>query len=212
MGVVSSTSVTPPPQRGSIHRPNPTAVGTIIWLASEVMFFAGVFAVYFTLKSTSPQLWAAESTHLDVPAATLNTIVLVLSSVTCQFGVFAAERLQPRRTGWAPSKWGMIEWFYLSYALGAIFIAGQVLEYANLIHEGFLFSSNPYTSVFFFGTGIHGLHVTMGLICFLIVIGRGYSTNRYTHRDATTAIVVSYYWHFVDVVWIGLFFAIYILK
>lgn len=209
---VSSTSLTPKPRTGVINRPSTTAVGTIVWLGSEVMFFAGVFAVYFTLKSTSPALWAHETQILNVPAATINTIILVLSSVTCQFGVFAAERMQPRRTGLSPTKWGMVEWMLLSYILGAIFIGGQVFEYATLVHEGFLYDSNPYTSVFFFGTGIHGIHVTVGLIAFLIVIGRAYSAKQFGHREATTAIVVSYYWHFVDVVWIGLFFAIYILK
>ncbi|MFX8653280.1 hypothetical protein ABTM19_21360, partial [Acinetobacter baumannii] len=72
--------------------------GTIVWLGSEVMFFAGLFAIYFTLRSTSPELWAENSAHLNIPFATVNTVILVLSSVTCQMGVFAAERLQPYST------------------------------------------------------------------------------------------------------------------
>ena len=73
----------------SVQRPNTVAVGTIVWLGSEVMFFAGLFAIYFTLKSTSPGLWAEQTEKLNVPFATTITIILVLSSVTCQFGVFA---------------------------------------------------------------------------------------------------------------------------
>ncbi|MCY6798741.1 hypothetical protein OYA92_24830, partial [Escherichia coli] len=72
---------------------------TIVWLSSEVMFFAGLFAMYFTLRATSPEVWAENTEVLNVPMASVNTLILVLSSVTCQFGVFAAERLQPRRTG-----------------------------------------------------------------------------------------------------------------
>ena len=183
-----------------------------MWLGSEVMFFAGLFAIYFTLRSTAPGLWAAETSHLAFPLSLTNTLVLVSSSFTCQFGVFAAERLQARSTGWKPTEWGMVRWFFLTYALGAIFICGQATEYASLVHEGLTLSANAYTSAFFITTGFHGLHVTAGLIAFLLVIGRGYAVKNFGHKEATSAIVVSYYWHFVDVVWIGLFLVIYVLK
>ncbi|MBO9578658.1 MAG: heme-copper oxidase subunit III [Microbacteriaceae bacterium] len=189
-------------------------VGTIVWLGSEVMFFAGIFAVYFTLKGAAPELWAAESAKLTVPFSAVNTVILVISSFWAQFGVFAAERLQPRRTGgiWNFRQWGAIEWFYLTFAFGAIFIVGQVLEYAMLTQEWLTINSSPYGTIFYFSTGLHGLHVTAGLVAFLFVIGRMYSVKRFTHREATSAIAISYYWHFVDVVWIGLFGVIYLLK
>jgi cytochrome c oxidase subunit 3 len=212
MGYVTSTSLSPATSAPAINRPNVVAVGTIVWLGSEVMFFAGLFAIYFTLKSTSPDLWAAETQHLNVPYALTNTIILVASSFTCQFGVFAAERLQPRRTGWSPAKWGMVEWFTLSYLLGAIFVSGQVLEYATLVSEGISLSANAYGSAFYLTTGFHALHVTGGLIAFLLVIGRAFAVKTFGHKEATSAIVVSYYWHFVDVVWIGLFAVIYIIR
>jgi cytochrome c oxidase subunit 3 len=126
--------------------------------------------------------------------------------------VFAAERMQAKRTGWSPVKWGMVEWFFLTYILGAIFVSGQVWEYAMLISEGISLSSNSYGSAFYLTTGFHALHVTGGLIAFLIVIGRAYAAKNFGHREATSAIVTSYYWHFVDVVWIGLFLVIYVLK
>ncbi|HHW51425.1 MAG TPA: heme-copper oxidase subunit III [Pseudoclavibacter sp.] len=195
-----------------LNRPSPVAVGTIIWLASEVMFFAALFAMYFSLRGAAPDLWASETGKLNVFFATINTLILVASSVTCQFGVFAAERLQGRRTGPSPKDWGLVEWFFLSYLLGAFFIAGQVFEYATLAGEGLLISTNGYGSIFYLTTGFHGLHVTVGLMAFLLVIGRAYSARRFTHRQATTAIVVSYYWHFVDVIWIALFFIIYVLQ
>ena len=214
MGFVTSTSISPATSAPAINRPNVVAVGTIVWLGSEVMFFAGLFAIYFTLKSTSGQLWTAETAHLNIPYAAVNTTILVLSSVTCQMGVFAAERLQPRRSGglfqfW---KWGMVEWFALSYIMGAIFVSGQVLEYATLVSEGIAFDSNAYGSAFYLTTGFHALHVTGGLIAFLLVIGRAFAVKTFGHKEATSAIVVSYYWHFVDVVWIGLFAVIYIIR
>ena len=195
-----------------VNRPSTVAVGTIVWLGSEVMFFAGLFAIYFTLRSTSPELWAAETPKLAVPYALANTLVLVLSSVTCQFGVFAAERLQARGTGWKPTQWGMVEWMMLSYALGSVFVIGQIFEYAQLVSEHVSMSSNSYGSAFYITTGFHALHVNGGLIAFLLLMGRAFSVKNFTHKEATSAIVVSYYWHFVDVVWIGLFLVIYILK
>lgn len=82
----------------------------------------------------------------------------------------------------------------------------------ELASEGATLSANAYTSVFYLTTGFHGLHVTGGLIAFLFMLGRTYAAKRFTHEQATSAIVVSYYWHFVDVVWIGLFATIYIIR
>lgn len=198
-----------------VNRPNLVAVGTIVWLSSELMFFAALFAMYFTTRAVQgPAIWL-ESTHiLNITFATINTTVLVLSSVTCQFGVFAAERFQPKRTGSLLqfTKWGMREWFSLTFLMGAFFVGGQIYEYAALVSEGLTLSSNPYGSVFYIATGFHGLHVTGGLIAFLLVMVRVAKARRFGHSQATTAIVVSYYWHFVDVVWIALFSAIYLIK
>jgi len=189
-------------------------VGTIIWLASELMFFAGLFAAYFTIKNVVPGLWTQETEFLNVPFATANTTILVLSSVTCQFGVFAAERGKPGRSGslLQVSKWGMREWFVLTYIMGAIFIGGQALEYAELVHEGVTIASSAYGSVFYLATGFHGLHVVGGLLAFLLVIARTFVARRFTHEQAISAIVVSYYWHFVDIVWVGLFATIYLIR
>ena len=209
---VTSTSLSHSIGVPAVNRPNTVSVGTIVWLGSEVMFFAGLFAMYFTLRSTSPDLWASETAVLDVPYSTVNTLILVASSFTCQFGVFAAERLQARATGWKPTQWGMVEWFFLTYAMGAVFVTGQIFEYAKLVSEHISISSNSYGSAFYITTGFHGLHVIGGLIAFLLVIGRAFAAKNFTHREAVSAIAVSYYWHFVDVVWIGLFLVIYVLK
>jgi cytochrome c oxidase subunit 3 len=190
------------------------SVGTIIWLSSELMFFAALFACYFTIRAQSQDLWALETEKLNIAFASVNTTILVLSSVTCQLGVFAAERGQVGRTGsvFKVSGWGLREWFVLTYVMGSIFIAGQAVEYVELVHEGLTIPANAYGTVFYLTTGFHGLHVTGGLIAFLFVLGRTFLARRFTHEQAVSAIVVSYYWHFVDVVWIGLFATIYLIR
>ena len=138
-------------------------MGTIVWLSSELMFFAALFAMYFTIRSVSPELWDTEPELLNIPFSTLNTTVLVLSSFTCQLGVFAAEKGDVVR---------LRMWFIITFLMGSFFIGGQVYEYATLVSaDGLTLSSNAYGSVFYLTTGFHGLHVTGGLIAFLLVLG-----------------------------------------
>lgn len=186
----------------------------MVWLSSELMFFAGLFAMYFTLRNEAPEVWARDIQHLNIQFALANTLVLVASSFTAQAGVWAAERYQRRRTGslFNIRRWGMHEWFVLTYIMGSIFVAGQIFEYAELISHGLTISSSPYGSVFFLTTGFHGLHVVGGLIGMLFVLARSFAAKRFGTHEATTTIVVSYYWHFVDVVWIALFIVIYVLQ
>jgi len=190
------------------------SVGTIVWLSSELMFFAALFAAYFTIRAVSPELWAQNTQLLNVPFSAVNTTILVLSSVTCQLGVFQAEKGLVGRSGKIRqvNLWGLREWFVLTYVMGAIFIGGQAFEYAQLVHEGVTIPSSAYGTVFYLATGFHGLHVTGGLVAFLFVLGRTLVARKFTHEQAVTAIVVSYYWHFVDVVWIGLFATVYLIQ
>jgi cytochrome c oxidase subunit 3 len=210
--VTASTEVAP---RGVTSRPNLVSVGTIIWLSSELMFFAALFAMYFTIRSVDKGMGQAwPKAHLDLALASVNTTVLLLSSVTCQMGVFAVERHQIRRSGriWNFPKWGLREWYVLSFLMGLYFISGQGYEYLDLIRKQHVtLSSSNYGSVFFLTTGFHGLHVTGGLFAFMFLLGRTFAAKRFTLEQQTSAIVVSYYWHFVDVVWIGLFTTIYLI-
>ncbi|TDT95618.1 cytochrome c oxidase subunit 3 [Streptomyces sp. 846.5] len=203
--VATATAVETGHAHGSVNRPNLVSVGTIVWLASELMFFAALFAMYFTLRSvTGTEYWHSINHALNVPFASVNTTVLVLSSFTCQMGVFAAERGDVKK---------LRAWFIVTFIMGAMFIGGQIYEYTSLVRDDHIsLSSGPYGSVFYLTTGFHGMHVTGGLIAFLLVLGRTYAAKRFTHEQATAAIVVSYYWHFVDVVWIGLFATIYLIK
>jgi cytochrome c oxidase subunit III len=180
------------------------SVGVIVWLASELMFFAGLFGIYFTARATNPagEAWPPHPTELDVPYALVFTIILVASSFTCQFGVWAAER---------GDVFGLRRWYTISLIMGLVFVLGQANEYMTLVHEGTTLSSSAYGTVFFLTTGFHGLHVIGGLIAFVLLIVRT-RISKFTPAQATSAIVVSYYWHFVDVVWIGLFATIYIVR
>ena len=92
------------------------SIGTIVWLSSELMFFAALFAMYFTLRAVNPDVWAAETELLNIPFASINTTILVLSSVTCQLGVFAAERGDVK---------GLRRWFIITFLMGSVFMSSQ---------------------------------------------------------------------------------------
>jgi cytochrome c oxidase subunit 3 len=178
------------------------SVGTIVWLSSELMFFAALFAMYFSIRAAAPEQWEHHTEVLNLPYATVFTLILVASSVTCQFGVFAAERGDVH---------SLRRWFTLTFVMGLIFVLGQANEYRQLVHEGVKINADGYGSMFYLTTGFHGLHVSGGLVAFLIFMART-TMGRFTPAQATSAIVVSYYWHFVDVVWIALFSMIYLLQ
>jgi cytochrome c oxidase subunit 3 len=178
------------------------SVGTIVWLSSELMFFAALFAMYFSIRAAAPGLWKEHTPVLKLGYAVVFTTVLVLSSVTCQFGVFAAERGNVH---------SLRRWFALTFVMGLIFVLGQANEYRNLVHEGVKINADGYGSMFYLTTGFHGLHVTGGLFAFIFFLIRT-TMGRFTPAQATSAIVVSYYWHFVDLVWVALFSMIYLLR
>ncbi|NUS43925.1 MAG: heme-copper oxidase subunit III [Mycobacteriaceae bacterium] len=187
----------------SLNRPNMVAVGTIVWLSSELMFFAGLFAMYFVARAGAPSgHWPPEPTELNMNLAVPVTAVLIASSFTCQMGVFAAER---------GDVFGLRRWYILTFFMGLFFVLGQAYEYSNLYREGTSISSSNYGTVFFITTGFHGLHVIGGLIAFVFLLVRT-KVSKFTPAQATAAIVVSYYWHFVDIVWIALFATIYFVR
>ncbi|WP_438874122.1 aa3-type cytochrome oxidase subunit III [Tessaracoccus lacteus] len=202
-------------------RPDPVAVGVIVWLASELMFFAAVFAAYFwtrdittaaAVEAGTQSLWDANTIHLDVTFASINTAILVLSSVTCQLAANAAEHGRVSGSWFNPLRWGMREGFIVTAILGSVFLSGQVWEYFTLFNEGFTIQTNQYWSLFFLATGFHGLHVLGGVVAMWFVLTRSFMTRTHTHEQTVGAHVVSYYWHFVDVIWILLFGVLYFLR
>jgi hypothetical protein len=180
------------------------SVGTIVFLSQELMFFAGLFAMYFTSRANGlgNGSWQEGAHHLNVPYALLITVILVSSSVTAQFGVFAAER---------GDVFGLRRWYLLTIILGSTFLVGQAYEYTELVHHGLTIPSSVYGSTFFITTGFHAAHVLAGVLAFVVILLR-IAKAKFTPAQATAAMVVSYYWHFVDVVWIGLFITIYFIQ
>jgi cytochrome c oxidase subunit 3 len=181
------------------YRPHLLQVGVIVWLASELMFFSGLFAAYFSLRSATHP-WPPKGDVLDVPPVLVATILLVLSSFTMQYGVHRAIK---------GSRWGFLGWLTLTFLLGGLFEGMQISDY---IGRPFAISTDAYSSAFYTLTGFHFLHVLGGLVGMIIVGARAWKTPRFGHRTVPAIEFLSYYWHFVDVVWVALFLAIFVLK
>jgi cytochrome c oxidase subunit 3 len=204
MAVVDTASLEERPA-DEHHKPggiSSSLLGMVLFIASEVMFFGGLFGAYFTIRSAAPR-WPPEGTpHLTTWYAAVLTAILVSSSVTMQFGVWAIRKNDSRR---------LMLWLAVSLLLGLCFLAGQANEYRMLIEEGMTLSSGVFGSTFFTLTGFHGAHVAGGAAFILIVLLRARS-GQFTARHHDTVEMASYYWHFVDVVWLGLFSTIYLLR
>src|SRR5687767_789581 len=140
MSLVTAASAIDKSRIHSLTRPNMVSVGTIVWLSSELMFFAALFAMYFSIRASEvgQELWAEHTPTLNVPYALVFTIILVASSITCQLGVFRAERGDVH---------GLRRWFALTFVMGLIFVLGQVNEYRNLVAEGIKINSDGYGSM-----------------------------------------------------------------
>jgi cytochrome c oxidase subunit III len=188
------------------HKPggiSSSLLGMVLFIASEVMFFGGLFGAYFTIRSAASEWPPPDTPHLSAAYAAILTTILVTSSVTMQFGVWAIRRNEQRR---------LLLWLGVSLLLGLTFLFMQGLEYANLIREeGMTLSSGVFGSTFYTLTGFHGAHVAGGAAFILIVLLRARS-GQFTARYHDTVEMASYYWHFVDVVWLGLFSTIYLLR
>ncbi|CAM4243820.1 Cytochrome c oxidase subunit 3 [Corynebacterium hadale] len=187
-----------------LNRPNMVSVGTMAFLAQELMFFAGLFAMYFTSRANGLAAgdWAHQTENLNVIFGLIITIVLLASSVTSQVGVFAAER---------GDVFGLRKWFSVTILLGVVFLGLVAFEWTEMVHEGVTPQASVYGSVFYIITGFHMAHVTAGILAFIVVLLR-VSKSKFTPAQATAAMVTSYYWHFVDVVWIGVFTTIYLVQ
>ena len=178
-------------------------LGMVLFIASEVMFFGGLFGAYFTIRAAATTWPPPGTPHLSALYATGLTTVLVTSSFCMQFGVFAIRRGDQR---------GLVRWLTVTLILGVIFLSMQGYDYYNLgVHEGFRLSSGVFGSLFYTLTGFHGAHVFGGAAFISIVLLRA-RNGQFTARYHDTVEMASYYWHFVDVIWIGLFSTIYLLK
>ena len=184
---------TPTPAAPSLVR-----IGMVVWLASELMFFSGLFAAYYFLRGADTE-WPPEGVHLGVPRAAVFTALLVASSGTMHLAGHRAEAGDER---------GTRRWTILTIVLGAAFLLNQGAEYAEL---EFTATDHAYGSLFYLMTGFHGAHVFGGLVLLaaMLVIATGRTSKA---PLGTTMSVATYYWHFVDVVWVAMFATIYLVR
>jgi cytochrome c oxidase subunit 3 len=178
--------------------PSRLGVGTVVWLSSELMFFAGLFAAYFSLRAAN-DVWPPGDVELATARTGGATIVLVASSLTMHQAVAAARHRDDVATA--------LRWLTVTFALGAVFLVNQAVEYAE---APFAISSHAYGSLFYLMTGFHGLHVLGGLAFMVAVAGVVRRGSRAPVGEIVD--VCGYYWHFVDVVWVAMFTTLYVLR
>ena len=178
-------------------------LGIWLFLASEVMLFGALFSSYILLRAAAPS-WYAGPDVLSVPIGTLNTLILIVSSVTILLS-------------WASIRSNEIKkyklYMGLTILLGALFLFIKVFfEYIPKIEHGHIPSENNFYATYYTITGLHAIHIIGGLIVNLYLLGPGFKMfktepERFSNRIETAGL----YWHFVDIVWIFLFPTIYLL-
>ena len=180
------------------RRIDTTYVGVLLFIASEAMFFVGLFAAYFTTRTGHP-VWPPPSVHLDLPLAAVLTVVLVASSGTMQLAVRAIRRGDRR---------GMQRAMLVTVVLGIVFLCGQAYDYATL---GLPLDSGSYAAAFYTLTGFHGAHVLGGVIAISLMLGRA-AQGQFTAEHHAAVEGAGAYWHFVDIVWLFVFSTIFLIR
>ena len=181
---------------------NNVKLGIWLFLASEVMLFGSLFAGYILLRTGNPA-WGAGSELLSIPLATLNTIVLITSSVTMVMSWVAAMERNLKK---------LRLFMGATVGLGAVFMVVKGFEYGHKFEVGLFPKSNTFLAIYFTLTGLHGLHVIGGMIVNGYLLGPGTKMWKTEPERFTNRIeVAGLYWHFVDLVWIFLFPTLYLL-
>ena len=173
-----------------------------MFLASDFLFF-GAFISAFLLYRSRPQKGVVLADVVDIPFTSATSFILLMSSLTMVLSLAAIRRGDQRRTRL---------WLIATCFFGVTFIGGQIFEFTEFIREGFTMSSNLNGSTFFVLTGLHGLHVTIGIIWLMTLFGlslQGRLGN--TSTDHEKIEVAGLYWHFVDVIWIVIFTLVYLI-
>jgi cytochrome c oxidase subunit 3 len=187
-----------PPPANQSSRVNPAVLGMLLFIISEVMIFGAFFTAYFFIRVVNHDPWPAHGTELPKTVAFFNTLILVSSSFTIHFAQEALKR--NNRLG---LKVGMV----CTFLLGATFLFIQINEYW---HIGFSPADTAQASIFYGLTGLHGAHVTIGLMLLSFVTIRSFK-GHYSSEGYLGMEVPGIYWHFVDVMWIIVFLTVYII-
>jgi cytochrome o ubiquinol oxidase subunit 3 len=185
---------------GSHHPENGTLLGFWLYLMSDSLVFTSLFAAYGVLGRN----YAGGPSGADLfelPLVAVNTSLLLLSSIT--YG-FAMIEMQRKRQG------AMLAWLALTGLLGAGFIGIELHEFANLIHEGNGPQRSAFLSSFFTLVGTHGLHVTFGIVWLLTLMAQ-VARHGLIAANRRRLMCLSMFWHFLDVIWIGVFTFVYLM-
>ncbi len=186
--------------------------GMWIFLATEVLFFGGLFCAYLVYRSANPEAFAAGSRELDILLGGINTAVLIGSSLTMALAVWSAQ---------VGKKKMIAVWMAATILLGGTFLGIKVVEYSHKIHEGHFPGPNfvwhgpeqnveMFFNVYFLMTGLHALHMIIGIGVMLVLIPLAWR-GRFTPESHNYVEGFGLYWHFVDIVWIFLFPLLYLL-
>jgi cytochrome c oxidase subunit 3 len=187
-----------PPPANQSSRVEPPLLGMLLFIISEIMIFGAFFTAYFFIRVVGHDPWPATGTTLPKLVAGFNTLILVSSSFTLHY---AEESLKKdNRLG---LKVGMVS----TFVLGLTFLFIQINEYA---HIGFSPADHAQGSVFYGLTGLHGAHVTIGLVLLAMVTVRSFR-GHYSSTAHKGLEIPGIYWHFVDAMWIVVYCTVYLL-
>ncbi|MFJ3046712.1 cytochrome o ubiquinol oxidase subunit III [Herbaspirillum chlorophenolicum] len=182
------------------HPENGTLLGFWVYLMSDCLIFACLFACYAVLgRNYAGGPTGAEL--FDLPLVALNTALLLLSSITYGFAMLAMQAKKQQNT---------LVWLAITGLLGAGFIYFELYEFLHLIHEGAGPTRSGFLTSFFALVGTHGLHVSFGII-WLIVLMFQVNKHGLTPENGRRLMCLSMFWHFLDVVWIGVFTFVYLM-
>lgn len=176
----------------------PLKMGMWVFLASEIMFFTGLLGSFAVLKIAHPDAFHHDAMELNWPIGALNMVVLLTSSLTMALAVSAAQKDDQKRAS---------KMILVTLILGTLFLVFKTYEYVGKIHHGILPSKSLFFGFYYTLTGCHALHMIAGII----PLANLYRHARAGNLSGLGAEVMGLYWHFVDVVWIFLFPALYLL-
>jgi heme/copper-type cytochrome/quinol oxidase subunit 3 len=171
-----------------------------LFLGSECLLFGGLISTYMLYRGRH-EGGPGPSQIFDVPLTSVSSFILLMSSLTMVLAVNSAKRKDDRNTNL---------WLVVTALLGSLFVGGQVYEFTSFYHEGLGFTSSLFGSSFYTLTGFHGVHVTLGVIMLLSLVGI-INRDRITGDKAEVVEMIGLYWHFVDVVWVVIFTLVYLI-
>jgi heme/copper-type cytochrome/quinol oxidase subunit 3 len=171
-----------------------------LFLGSECLLFGGLISTYMLYRGRS-EGGPSPDQIFDIPLTSVSSFILLMSSLTMVLAVNSAKRKDDRNTNL---------WLVVTALLGSLFVGGQVYEFTAFYQEGLGFTTSLFGSSFYTLTGFHGVHVTVGVIMLLALVGV-ISRNRVTGDKAEVVEMVGLYWHFVDVVWVIIFTLVYLI-